>query len=130
MTSRDKAVVIIVMWMIAAALSFFTLVGRSMDGWVALIVIGLIGSAVGGSIAITAGTQTVVEPSREQRIDSSRKAKTSDMSLVDRMIDSMSDEEIATLRRRLTLDNNTHMGDDGEVLSLEEALKEKRRRGG
>lgn len=130
MTSRDKAVVIIVMWMIAAALSFFTLVGRSMDGWVALIVIGLIGSAVGGSIAITTGTQTVVEPSREQRIDSSGKAKTSDMSLVDRMIDSMSDEEIATLRRRLALDNNTHMGDDGELLSLEEALKEKRRRGG
>ncbi len=130
MTSRDKAVVIIVMWMIAAALSFFTLVGRSMDGWVALIVIGLIGSAVGGSIAITTGTQTVVEPSREQRIDSSGKAKTSDMSLVDRMIDSMSDEEIATLRRRLALDNNTHMGDDGELLSLEEALREKRRRGG
>ncbi|MCA9903762.1 MAG: hypothetical protein KC547_07900 [Anaerolineae bacterium] len=130
MTSRDKAAVIIVMWMIAAVLSFFTLVGRSMDGWVALIVIGLIGSAVGGSVAITAGTQTVVEPSREHHVHSSGKAKTSDMSLVDRMIDSMSDEEIAVLRRRLALDNNTHMGDDGELLSLEEALKEKRRRGG
>ncbi|MCC6613910.1 MAG: hypothetical protein IT320_10560 [Anaerolineae bacterium] len=129
MTSRDKAAVIIVMWLIAAALSVFVLLGsisRGIDGWSALLVMTLIGSAVGGSIAMTTGTKTVEPPTREQRSSSLGKAKTSDMALADRLIDSMSDDEIAALRRRLMSERGAHVGDDGEVISLEDALRERR----
>ena len=130
MTSRDKAAVIIIMWLIAAALSFFVLfgsIGNGLDVWSALLVMALIGSAVGGSIAITTGTKTIETPGREQRSHSMGKAKTSDMALADRLIDSMSDEEIAALRRRLSGENGAHVGEDGEIVSLEEALRSRRR---
>jgi len=130
MTSRDKAAVIIVMWLIAAALSLLVLLGsisRGLEAWPALLVMVLIGSAVGGSIAITTGTKTVETPTREARTPRmTGKAKTSDMTLADRLIDSMSDEEIAALRRRLSHENGAQVGDDGEVVSLEEALRERR----
>jgi hypothetical protein len=61
-------------------------------------------------------------PNADETADSSRisaKAKRSDTALIDRLIESMSDAELAALRKRLTGDSTT-VGDDGEIVSLDE----------
>ncbi len=48
----------------------------------------------------------------------SAKAKRSDLALIDRLVDSMSDAELTALRKRLAA--NVFVSDDGEIASLEE----------
>jgi hypothetical protein len=58
----------------------------------------------------------------ETRIDTGRigsKAKHSDTALIDRLIESMSDTEVAALRRRL-MGNDPVVGDDGELVTLDD----------
>jgi hypothetical protein len=57
----------------------------------------------------------------ETRADADRisgKAKRSDTALVDRLLDSMSDAEVAALRKRL-MSNDLVVGDDGEMVTLD-----------
>ncbi len=57
----------------------------------------------------------------ETKMDSGRisgKAKRSDTALVDRLLDSMSDAEVAALRKRL-MGNDLVVGDDGEMVTLD-----------
>jgi hypothetical protein len=128
MTSRDKAAVVIVMWLIGFGLSLIALVGRPIDIWNALLVMAVIGSAVGGSIAITTGTKTIEQPraERDAQPASRSKAKNEDMGLADRLIASMTDEEIAALRRRLI--DAASIGDDGELVTLQDQPSGKRLR--
>ncbi len=130
MTSRDKAAVVIVMWTIGFALSLIALIGRPIDLWNALLVMAVIGSAVGGSIAITTGIKTIEQPRAEQAEQpaSRGKAKNEDMGLADRLIASMTDEEIAALRRRLIESASVAVSDDGELVTLDDGTHSKRLR--
>ena len=128
MTSRDKAAVVIVMWLIGFALSLIALVGRDIDIWNSLLVMAVIGAAVGGSIAITTGTKTIEQPraERDAQPASRSKAKNEDMGLADRLIASMTDDEIAALRRRLI--DAAGIGADGELVTLQDQPSGKRLR--
>jgi hypothetical protein len=48
----------------------------------------------------------------------SAKAKRSDLALINRLVDSMSEAELTALRKRLA--SNDFVSDDGEIVSLEE----------
>ncbi|MCC6613911.1 MAG: hypothetical protein IT320_10565 [Anaerolineae bacterium] len=128
MKSGDKARALIAMWIVTAIVAGATLNGLNVSSgsaWV-LAVLGLAfaGMAVGGTYIVAIMTKTMPdgeEMMRDTRTYERGKAKTSDMALVDRMVDNLNDEELAALRRRLLAG-----GDDGEVLSLEEALHRRR----
>jgi hypothetical protein len=65
---------------------------------------------------------TRVPNAGETTTDRSRighKAKRSDTALIDRLIDSMSDAEVAAFRKRL-MGNDPVVGDDGEIVSLDD----------
>jgi hypothetical protein len=71
------------------------------------------------TLMITRVPNTVETTTDSNRI--SAKAKRSDTALIDRLIDSMSDAEVAALRKRLMEDDRI-VSDDGEIVSLD-ALK-------
>jgi hypothetical protein len=59
----------------------------------------------------------------ETKTDSGRisgKAKHSDTALIDRLLDSMSDAEVAALRKRLMSNDDLVVGDDGEMVTLDD----------
>jgi hypothetical protein len=96
-----------------------------LDFWSAIAIVGVIGVSFGATMGITTGVKTIEEQPRiDARAASNdwRKAKNSDSALVDRLIDTMSDEELAALRRRLSAGGTT-VGEDGELVTLEEALR-------
>jgi hypothetical protein len=130
MTSRDKRLVVIIAWLAATVLSFAIIMENSpLDFWSAIAAVGIIGVAFGATMGVTTGVKTIEEqPRADVRASGDwRKAKNSDNALIDRLIDSMSDEELAALRRRLTAGNRTAVGDDGELVTLEEAMRGKGR---
>ncbi len=70
-----------------------------------------------------------------QNMNGQGKAKRSDLALVDRLVASMSDEELAALRERLTDertagdkvdDTITSVGDDGEIVRRDSQAKQRR----
>ncbi len=131
MRSRDKAGAIIVIWGIVGGLLLLfmalkVLTGSELSSNETLFGIAMMLAAGVASYGIAISAR--VEESLPTSVRQSRlpKAKTSDMALAERLIDSMSDEEIAALRRRLMLDDSTRMGDDGELISLEEAMHTRR----
>jgi len=124
MKSGDKARALMVMWIVIAILAGITLTGIRTDSgsaWIlAVLALAFAGMALGGTYIVAIMTRTMPDSAESAHDTRSRdriKAKTSDMALVDRMIDNLNDEELAALRRRLLSSD-----DDGEVLSLEEAL--------
>ncbi|MCA9903763.1 MAG: hypothetical protein KC547_07905 [Anaerolineae bacterium] len=127
MRSRDKTGAIIVIWGIVGGILLLFMALKMVSGGELTAFETLFGSAMmlaAGVASYGIANSGRVEESFPTSEHQSRlpKAKTSDMALADRLIDSMSEEEIAALRRRLTMDNSTHMGDDGELISLEEAM--------
>ncbi len=128
MKSRDKTQALIAMWIVIAILAgvtFTSLDFTSSTSWVFAIFAVVFGAmALGGTYIIAIMTRTMPD-SGDRTHESDRrdpgKAKTSDLALVDRMVESLSDEELAALRRRLLAGE-----DDGEVISLEEALQARR----
>ncbi|MDX2137799.1 MAG: hypothetical protein SF123_06860 [Chloroflexota bacterium] len=130
MTSRDKRNLAIIIWVVAAVLNMAIILNNvPLDFWSAIAIVGVIGVSFGATMGITTGVKTIEEqPRADARTNSDwRKAKNSDSALVDRLIETMSDEELAVLRRRLTAGNSTTVGDDGELVTLEQALRGKGR---
>jgi hypothetical protein len=118
MTSKDKSNVVIAMWVITTILSLAVVIDRPINEWVVLTMVALVGAAMVGSIAITTGVRTVEDSSPRQRTQALGKAKNSDMALVDRLIESMSEEELAALRQRLGVEERLALGDDGELVEM------------
>ena len=128
MKSGDKARALAAMWVVIAILAGSTFNSLDFDSgsaWV-LAVLGIVfaAMALGGTYIVAIMTKTMPESeeqARDARLRDRVKAKTSDMALVDRMVENLNDEELAALRRRLLSSD-----DDGEVISLEEALQTRR----
>ena len=128
MKSRDKTQALIAMWIVIAILAgvtFTSLDFNSATSWVFAIFAAVFGAmALGGTYIVAIMTRTMPDDgdrALERHARDRDKAKTSDLALVDRMVESLSDEELAALRRRLLASD-----DDGEVISLEDVLQARR----
>ncbi len=120
MTSGDRLKALGIVWgaitVMAVALAMF---GHNMSEFlgvffgVAMITVALLSTAM----IMRGAAQDDVrsrKPASSRRTSGSGKAKRSDMALVDRLIESMSDSELDALRQRLG-DDNASIGDDGEI---------------
>ncbi len=118
MTSSHKTSTIAVMW-ISAAVMMGMITTNNPDmgaGAVILSVLVFLG-VVSATIAITqAGV--VGDNGSNAKAGGQSKIKNSDSALVDRLLDSMSEEELAVLRRRLG-DEALAVGDDGELVQIQ-----------
>jgi hypothetical protein len=134
MRSEHKAIALLGTWLMIGAMMGIVLTelgSSSLDDWVFAALAGVFGLIlVAVTAIITVATPTITEPRANQRADREPrglgKAKNSDTALVDRLIATMSDAELAALRRRLGQDEAA-LSDDGEIISLEEAIRGKRR---
>ena len=102
--------------MIAISIMIFP---QNAEGWVTVVLgLALTFMTLLATFMVTRASTTV-----ETKMDTGRisgKAKRSDTALVDRLLDSMSDAEVAALRRRLEEENEAVAGDDGEMVSLDD----------
>ncbi len=88
------------------------------EGWVPVSLGGMlmIMTVLATYMITRSGGQSSEPIEREQ---ARGKAKRSDTALIERLIDSMSDEELAALRQRLVGGMST-IGDDGEIVPLDQ----------
>jgi hypothetical protein len=119
MTSGDRLKALAIVWgaitVIAVALAMF---GGNMDRFMALFFgVAMMLAAMLSTAMIMRGAGHEEVSSRKtvsSRRGTSGKAKRSDMALVDRLIETMSDSELDALRQRLG-DDSAAVGDDGEI---------------
>lgn len=120
MKSSDRLNAIRFIWVAFAAACIFTLGGEPITGasiWLALVYAL---AAVGGTVAVAVLIRSEPEP-REAAQAHSEKLKHEETALFDHLIASMSDTELAALRRRLEASESPPS--DGEFTSLDELLK-------
>ncbi len=119
MTSGDRLKALMAVW-IACFLMALTVAifARGLEGWavVSLGAMMMIMVLLATAMIMRAGGPSS-EPIEREQIRG--KAKRSDTALIERLIDSMSDEELAALRRRLIGEMST-IGDDGEIVPLDQ----------
>jgi hypothetical protein len=117
MTSAHKLGAILFLW-IAGLIAIAVMVNGNagMDFGTSLLGVFILIGVGGTSIAITQMPTTDQNASARKRGNS--KLKNNEAALVDRLIDSMSDEELAALRRRLG-DHEMRIGDDGELVQIQ-----------
>jgi hypothetical protein len=120
LNSGDRLRALFVIWGAATmiAISLMIFLGRA-EGWVTVVLgLALTFMTLLATFMVTRASTTV-----ETKVDTGRisgKAKHSDTALIDRLLDSMSDAEVAALRRRLEEENEAVVGDDGEMVSLDD----------
>jgi len=117
MTSRDKLRALVLMWMMAFFISLTLFVGKDMIN-LGEAVLGflLFAGLIGGTIAIStspAAPETVQQ--RDRSIQESAKLKREDTQLIDRLVESMDEDERAALMRRLSIPDDYSLSDDGEL---------------
>jgi hypothetical protein len=120
MTSGDRLKALAIVWaaitIIAVAIAIF---GHNMAEWMTIsfgfvLMVGALVSThmiMRGAAHEDVGSRKAIS---SRRGGASGKAKRSDMALVDRLIESMSDTELDALRQRLG-DDSAAIGDDGEI---------------
>ena len=128
MKSDDKVGAIVVIWGIVGGLLLLVLIVKVLGGGELTFNETLLGGAAmlaaglaSFGIATSGRVESLPSTSRKQSRGGS-KAKTSDMALAERLMDSMTDEEIASLRRRLVA-HESAPSDDDEIVTLEEVLR-------
>lgn len=134
MTPKDRSKLLTRIWkafttfailiIIFGGANFFLLAGLAITTLLATLIVSLSRTvdAPPGELAV----EEDEEEEKEEEIITTPKAKRSDMALVDRLIGSMSESELAALRRRLN-ENAPVVGDDGEMVSLDELLASKKK---
>jgi hypothetical protein len=120
LNSGDRLRALFVIWGAATAIAISMLIFlQHAEGWVTVV----LGLAVAFMTLLATFMVTRASNTVETRIDTGRmsgKAKRSDTALIDRLLDSMSDAEVAALRRRLEEEADAVIGDDGEMVSLDD----------
>ncbi len=117
MTSRDKLRAMVLMWVVAFFISLTLFVGKDMinlgEGVLGFF---LFAGLIGGTIAISTSPTAAesVQP-REQSFRESVKLKREDTHLIDRLVETMDDDERAALLRRLSAPDEYSVSDDGEL---------------
>ncbi len=119
MNSGDRLKALMGVWitcvLMAVTLAIFT---SGAEGWVPVSLGGMLMiMTLLGTFMITRAKGP--DNDRMEREQVRGKAKRSDTALIERLIDSMSDEELAALRRRLVGGMST-IGDDGEIVPLDQ----------
>ncbi|HLY29203.1 MAG TPA: hypothetical protein VKQ72_22850 [Aggregatilineales bacterium] len=128
MRSQDKVPALGIVWGVFLVLAFFSLLRGPMGFWDAVWGITLVLATFGVSAFIMGVHRADAEPGYSDRDTHSQgKAKHSDLALVERLVESMSDEELAALRQRLT-DQHMSVGDDGEMIPGEYRDSQRRSR--
>jgi hypothetical protein len=120
LNSGDRLRALFVIWGAATAIviSMMIFLGHA-EGWVTAV----LGLAVAFMTVLATFMVTRASSMVETKMDTGRmsgKAKRSDTALIDRLLDSMSDAEVAALRRRLEEEADSVVGDDGEMVSLDD----------
>ena len=134
MTPKDRSKLLTRIWkafttfailiIIFGGANLFLLAGLAVTTLLATLIVSL-----SRTVAEPPGELSFGEESDESdEIMTTPKAKRSDMALVDRLIGSMSESELAALRKRLNQDTPV-LGDDGEMVSLDELLASKKKNG-
>ncbi len=117
MTSGDRLKALAIVWgaitVIAVALAVFS---HNLDPFMGFFfgVAMLLAALVSTALIMRGAAQDDVHSRKIASARRTGKAKRSDMALVDRLIESMSDSELDALRQRLG-DDNAVVGDDGEI---------------
>ena len=118
MTSNHKTGVIVVMWIAAMVMmGVITNNNPEMGAGAVILAIFILLSVIGGTIAISQA-DTIRENGEQARASGRGKLKNGETALMDRLIDSMNEEELAALRRRLG-DGEMRIGDDGEMVQIQ-----------
>ena len=131
MNSDGKAGAIVVTWLVVGAIAFFTLpriAEMVSEDWIVLGVMGilaLIGLGTTFILAVLTRSIPNEKPTAEVEVRH-HKPKNSDSALVDRLLATMSDDELASLRRRLSAGDAVTLDDDGELITMEQALPRNR----
>jgi hypothetical protein len=117
MTSAHKLGAIIFLW-IAGLIAIGAIVNANpgMDFGAAILGVFVLIGVAGTSIAIT--QMPTADRHAPAQTQGNSKLKNSETALMDRLIDSMSEEELAALRRRLG-DGEMRIGDDGELVQIQ-----------
>lgn len=115
MTSTHKTGTIIVLW-IAGLVMMGMLTNNEINVGSVILGVFVFAGVIGSTIAITQSA-AAAESAEPVAMRGRSKMKNSDAALVDRLIDSMSEEELSALRRRLG-DEAMTVGDDGELVSI------------
>ncbi|MCC7207327.1 MAG: hypothetical protein IT323_08475 [Anaerolineae bacterium] len=136
MTSRDRLIGLGLVWLIYAALLGYMIsqgpatVAVSVPFMVFLTLVTLLASffLTRGAAPAANQDQGSARAARDRELTAANpKAKRSDLALVDRLIDSMSDSELDALRQRLE-QSGSALGADGELTDDDIDLERLRRR--
>ena len=125
MRSHHRLAALIFVWLVFAVLASFIVTGPMMDS--SLMILGSVYAVTALAATLLIARIPSVEdvPARPvQTSQGSHKAKRGEAQLVDRLIDTLSDDELARLRERLLVEPEA--ADDGEVVSLEELIERRR----
>jgi hypothetical protein len=129
MNSDGKAGAIVLTWLMVGGIAFFTLprIAETVsEDWVILGVMGIL-ALIGLGTTFIVAVMTRTEPLTGERQTRERaKPKNSDTALVDRLLATMSDDELASLRRRLSADEQMALDDDGELVPMAQGLDKRR----
>ncbi len=121
MTSGDRLKALMAVWITCFLMALTIAIFASATAWAAVSLGGmLMFMTLLATFMITRAKGPDSEPM--EREQTRWKAKRSDTALIERLIDSMSDEELAALRQRLIGDLST-IGDDGEIVPLNQARR-------
>ncbi len=128
MESSHKVIAVVIIWAIVlgvAAATLQPLAASVSQEWVLVAIMGIFATlGLGVTFMIGSLIPTVTKGESNAVQTRGGKAKNEDMNLAERLIASMSDDEIEALRRRL----NDTVGDDGELVSVDERLRQQQRR--
>lgn len=130
MNSDGKAGAIVLTWLMVGVIAFFTLprIAETVsEDWVILGVMGIL-ALIGLGTTFIVAVMTRTEPmTKVERETSERpKPKNSDTALVDRLLATMSDDELASLRRRLSTEEQMTLDDDGELVPMAQGFDKQR----
>jgi hypothetical protein len=129
MKSGHRLTALIVIWIAFAVASSETFDNLSLNNSsgsaaaVAMTLIYVVGVIVASLVVMKFGGTDTDAAQRSSL--SNQKPKRSDMGLAERLIDSMSDEELEALRQRL-MGGSMTIGDDGELIPAERSSQRRR----
>jgi len=117
MNSRDKLIAMVIIWGAAVLISLMLFVGKDMINFgEGLLGFFLFMGVIGGTIAISQADESSNTSERKERtIRESSKLKREDTQLIDRLVESMDDDERAALMQRLSTPDDYTITDDGEL---------------
>ncbi|MDX2137800.1 MAG: hypothetical protein SF123_06865 [Chloroflexota bacterium] len=124
MKSEHKALSIIAIWFATAGIMAMLFLGRDVDLGGGVLAFFILAFAAISTTEI-AGSK-VPQPVVTQTSEKVEKAKNRASARVDKLLSGLSEDDLVTLRRRLADDDSVRISNDGELVTLEQALRGRR----